>query len=74
MSNVVETSLGQIPNSPARTLRERSTELRDIFGLSFCYICNFVNSLNIIIHMSSQPVDLSYSFAMVKLLPSFISK
>ena len=64
MSSVVETSLGQIPNSPALTLRERSTELRDVFVLSFCNLFILVNKLILLIYMSSQPVDLSHSFEM----------
>ena len=43
---------------------ERSTELRDMFGLSFCNLFILVNKLILLIYMSSQTVDLSHSFEM----------
>ena len=66
MSSVVETSLLIyfifIKNhiiSPPRTLRERSTELWDVYDLRFRYIVIYVDNLDFYIHMSSRTVDLS---------------
>ncbi len=73
MSSVVETSLLiyyifiKIPISssskkarPAlRGLRERSTELWDVYDLRFRYLVIYVDNLDFYIHMSSRTLDLS---------------
>ena len=73
MSSVVETSLLiyfifiKITHSssskkarPAlRGLRERYTELWDVYDLRFRYLVIYVDNLDFYIHMSSHTVDLS---------------
>ena len=79
MSSVVETSLLiyfillKIPLSASskkartalRGLRERSTELWDVYDLRFRYLVINVDSLDFYIHMSSRTVDLLYHITIV---------
>ena len=39
---------------------KRSTELWEVFGMSFSHLCIFINKSIFIIYMSSQTVDLSH--------------
>ena len=51
---------------------ERSTKPWDVFYVRFIKISILVDNLNLIIHMSSQTVDLSHAFEMANLSLVFL--